>query len=87
MFLSNLNILDGVIHSISQVGVFVQHPLFLALTAFAVLFTAVLSRYEAHQKAERLVRETRKRHAQAAREMRQQHELLHHMIQNKSDKI
>jgi len=87
MFLSDLNILDGITHSLSQVGVFLQHPAFLAITVFAVLFTLMLTRYEAHQKAQRHVRETRKRHMQAAREMRQQHELMHQLIQNNSDKI
>jgi hypothetical protein len=86
MFLSDLNILDGITQSISQVGVFLQHPAFLAITVFAVLFTLMLTRYEANQKAQRIVRETRKRHMQATREMRQQ-ELMHHMIQHNSDKF
>jgi hypothetical protein len=86
MFLSDLNILDGITQSLSQVGVFLQHPAFLAITVFAVLFTLMLTRYEGHQKAQKLVRETRKRHMQAAREMRQQ-ELMHQMIQHNSDKF
>jgi hypothetical protein len=87
MFLSNLNTVSGVFHSISEAGVFLQHPAFLSFTLLAILFTALMTRYDARQKADKLVRETRKRNSQVARQMRQQHELLHQMMQNKSDKI
>lgn len=86
MFLSNLNILDGAVYTISQIGVFLQHPAFLALAVFAVLFTVMMTRYEANQKAQRLLRETRKHQMQVARQLRQQ-DMLQHMIQNKTDKI
>ena len=87
MFLSVLNITEVVTYNISAVGMFMGHPVFLVLALSGILFTLALTRYEARQKAGRLAREEHKRRNQAARAVLQQHQLLHHMMQNETDKI
>ncbi len=87
MLLSELNMIDVMMHGASIVGVFVQYPPFLILTVLVVFLTAWSIRYNVQQKAAKLKHAHDKDQTQPRWDLYayQQHNLQ--MAQNENDKI